>query len=233
MKKILANIIFVSLLGITFILGGIFTADVKKEKIKRTQVVISPMDKEFIKADEVKNMIDLGDSLSGKIDIQKIENQLKNNRFVSKAEVYKDLNDNVYAYIEQFQPLARVVGETSYYIDTEGAVRPLSVHYTENVPLVFGNPTKQQQKDIYRILHKIDQDKYLKDKLSEIHIESSGNYVLKISGFKSDIIFGKNENSKEKLFKLKEILMYLLQKKLNNKYTSLDLRFKNQIVCKK
>ncbi len=233
MRKLLVNIIFVLLLVITIALGGLFSSALNKEKIKQTRVVIFPVDKNFIEPDEVKKMIDIGDSLTGKIDIQKIENKLKKNRFVAKAEVYKDLNANIYAYIEQFEPLARVVGNTSYYIDTEGKKRPLSVHYTENVPLVFGNPSKQQQKDIYQLLRQINKDQYLKDNLTEIHIDASGKYKFRASGFKPDIIFGKYEDIAEKLSKLKGILMYLSQKKIKDKYNSLDLQFKNQIVCKK
>ena len=233
MKKILANIIFIFLLILTLGLGKWFSQKFENEKIHDTKVLVYPLDKNFIQVNEIKKMINYKDSILGHIDISQLENQLKKNRFVARAEVYKDLNNNVYAYVEQFTPIARVMGDKSYYIDSQANKRPLSDHYTENVILVFGNPNEKKIQDIYHLIEKINADVFLKEKITEIHLNNQGDYLLKAMDFNPEVYFGDIKNIQKKLNKLKTILLFLKKNHLSNKYVKIDLSFDNQIVCKR
>ncbi len=232
MKKTLIYISFLSIFVLTIILGGIFSQRLDKEVLKTKRVVISPIDKNFIEADEILKMMNFDDSISGKIDIEKLENHLSKNKFVANVEVYKDLNANVYAYVQQYTPIARVIGKTSYYIDIEGKKRPLSKHYTENVMLVFGNLDNEAQKNVFGLLKKIKKDKILNRKIAEIHYINKDDYRLRLEGFKPVIKLGNLENIDDKFKKLKAIYAYIIQKNMKQKYAEIQLKYKNQIVCK-
>jgi len=233
MKNFIHYILFITFLILTFVLGEVFSLRLNHEKILSKKVIISPIDKNFIEQNEVLKLLNFKDTLLGNIDITKLEKKLKNNKFIANAQVYKDLNNNVFAYIEQYKPIARVISSTSYYIDKDGIKRPLSNHYTENVILVFGNLDKNKQKQVYQLLKKIINDNILKELITEVHIDNYGNYKLRLKNFSPTISFGNNKNIGEKFIKLKAIYSYLTKYKLFKKYKKINLEYNNQVVCKK
>ncbi len=230
MKKLLVNILFFSLLILTFGLGSYFSTDLKEDVLTQKKVVLHPFDKRFIEDEEVLALLKLKDSSLSKIKVEEIEKKLITNPYIANAEVYMDLNNRLYAYIEQYQPVARIIGRNSYYIDKDGNKKPLSKHYTENVILVFGNLSAKQQKEVYELIQKINADPVLKEIVTEIHL-NNGRYSLRTQALSGNILFGDLNNSEEKLEKLKAIYAYLTKKKLHKKYHQLNLTYHNQVVC--
>ncbi len=230
MKRILVYISFIFILIMTIVLGMFFSSDLQKDLIKQKKVELYPLDKRFIKDEEVLSLLNFKDSVFGKLSVDKIEQKLLTNPYVSNAEVYIDLNNHLYAYVEQYQPIARVIGSKSYYIDREGKTRPLSKHYTENVLLIFGNLNNQKQKEIYRLVKKINSDEILSKIVTEIHVKSD-NYYLRTKDLASEIEFGTMNEADEKFEKLKAIYLYLTKHKFNKKYHQLNLTYHNQVVC--
>jgi cell division protein FtsQ len=211
-------------------LGNIFTADVQNDKLVQKIVKVYPLDKSFIENDEVMSLIKLDDSTYGKIKIDEIEKKLVENPFISRAEVYKDLNNHLYAYVEQYQPIARIIGKKSYYLDKEGEKRPLSKHYTENVILVFGDFNNQQLKEVHDLVSNIIQDSLLKEIITEIHVKQN-KYIFKVKKMQAEVIFGEPDKQEDKLDKLKAIYLYMQKNKLENKYQKINLIYNNQVVC--
>lgn len=230
MKKTGVYILFFVLLLTTIILGKIFSADIQKDLVKEKRVFLYPVDKSFIEEGEIMKSINLEDSIWGHIKVKNIENNLMKNPYVAGAEVFKDLNGRLYAYIEQYHPVARVIGNKSYYIDDHGKKRPLSKHYTENVLLVFGNPGKEQTREIYELAALINEDPLLKEIITEIHLKNR-RYLLKTKDLKAAVLFGDTLDKKEKFDKLKAIYLYLTKNKLNKKYQKINLIYNNQVVC--
>ena len=230
MKKFITYISFIFILVITFGLGSFFSWELRKDKLKQKRVVLHPMDKRFIEEEEVMSLIKLQDSEMGKVSIESIEKKLEKNPYISKAEVYKDLNNNLYADIEQYKPIARIIGTESYYIDINGEKCPLSKHYTENAILVFGNFNKKQLNEVYKLVKHIKKDPLLNEIITEIHFKNT-KYILRTKDLKADVIFGKTENFSMKLDKLKAMYMYLTHHKLNKKYHQINLEYNKQVVC--
>ncbi len=230
MKKALIYILFFSAIIFTFVLGSFFSMQMDKDVLKEKTVVLFPQDKRFIEENEVMKLLKTKDSLLGKIDIKKMEEKLVKNPYIAKAEVYKDLNNKLYAYIEQYKPIARIIGKQSYYIDIEGKKRPLSKHYTENVILVFGNPNAKEKKEIFYLLKQINEDAMLKNIITEIHLGKE-KYLLKTNNLPAQIIFGNTNDSQQKFEKLKAIYSYLINHKLANKYRHINLKYNKQVVC--
>jgi len=230
MKVFLIYILFIVMLIFTFALGAFFSNQMTKDVLKQKAVIISPQDKRFIEDNEVMALINPKDSLLGRIDIQKIEEKLVANPYIANAEVYKDLNNHLYASIEQYKPIARIIGQNSYYLDINGHKRPLSKHYTENVILVFGNINQKQQSEIYELIKKINKDSLLSKIVTEIWVKK-GKYTLKTKNLPAQIILGDTNDISTKLDKLKIIYLYLIQHKLNHKYHRLNLEYNKQVVC--
>jgi len=232
MKNTILIIATLSICLITIVLGSYFDALAGKEKMQTTQVHIYPMVKTFIMPDEVTKLIKIKDSTSKNIDVIDLEKSLEQNDYIRNAEVYKDLNGHLVAEVDQFHPIARIFSPTSsYYLDENGVRKPLSEHYTEKVVLVYGAINSGQKNKIINLIKKIDQDKFLNDIVSEIHIKDNGIW-LRTSQLSADIKIDLKENLSDQFYKLKAIYTYLVKRQLKNKYRQIDLRFENQAVCK-
>lgn len=213
------------------LLGRYFDRLFQNEKLQATQLRIYPMDKNFIETAEVQKLIKIKDSSLKNIDVIQMEQNLEKNDYISNAEVYKDLNGRMIAEIEQYHPIARVLGNSSYYIDVNGDKKPLSHHYTEHVVLIFGDLNKENRKEIIDLIKRIDEDEILKNLVSEIHTGKSVT-SLKTVNLSADIRIDIHQNLDRQLFKLKVINSYLTGKKLEKQYKNIDLRYEKQAVCK-
>ncbi len=230
-KSSILYILTFLLLIITVVLGSYFDRLYGKEKVTETQVYIYPMAKTFIMPGEVIEMIQINDSLINHVNVNNIEKRLEQNGYIKNAEVYKDLNGRLVAEVEQYKPVARFVGQTSYYLDENGNQKPLSKHYTEKVVLVYGNINPDQKDDLIDLIKRIHKDKLLEEIVSEIHLDN-GNIWLKTDRLSADINIDLKENLTSQLYKLKAIYSYLVQQNMTKKYRHIDLQFENQAVCK-
>jgi len=223
---------FLIILGIllfigTLFLGSFFSFKLKKEKLSKQIVHVFPVDKHFIESDEVQKILQVKDSINGLNDVSYFEKKLMQNKYIAHADVYKDLNGRLIADVTQYHPVARVMGNKSYYIDLEGKNRPLSKHYTENVMLIYGDVHKENEKEVLFLVQKITNDKLLRKAVTEIHIKSNA-YRLALKDVSTVFVM----NNIDQLFKLKAMYAYLKKNTLDNKYQQIDLRFKKQAVCK-
>lgn len=234
MVKLIQVILLFFFLTLTVLLGNYFDQLFQQEKITQTQISIYPVDKNFIEQDEIASLIDLNDSIQIKNEIKKLEEKLEKNDFIDNAEVFQDLNGNLKIRVEQFKPLARIMGNSSYYIDEQGHKKPLSDHYTERVPLVRAVSPLIDHTLIVPLIKKINKDKFLKETVSEIYIKLNQEVIVKLDKISADFLLELNPKIiDEELFKLKVIYNYILQKKLENKYKFYFLQYDNQVVCKK
>jgi len=231
MKIKIFIILTIGLYLLTIVLGNYFNAIAQNDKIAGVQVNIFPMDKTFILTNEIQKMISINDSIYKNIDIGKLEHKLENNDYISNAEVFKDLNGNIKARIEQYRPIARVIGDKSYYIDTDGQAKALSKHYTENVILIFGILTDKNKMPVINLVKTIYADQDLKDIISEIHIGTQ-DVFLKVDQLKANVHVDIHKDLTGQLYKLKVIDTYLINQHKTDQYENLDLRFSNQVVCK-
>ena len=234
MKKTWQFISIILLVLLTFLLGDYFDRLHQREKIVRTAIRIYPMNKNFIEIAEVSRLIKLKDSTNSAVKVQELEKILEENAYIENAEVYRDLNGNLTAEVAQYKPIARVLGNQSFYIDEKGQKKPLSKHYTERVVLVFGDYAPQRQAALIDLLQKINKDEQLKHLISEIHLQSNDKAVLKLTDMPvAFVIELKSGNLDETVHKLKTMHAYLVKKALQHAYRLIDLRYHNQAVCKK
>ncbi|WP_317048192.1 cell division protein FtsQ/DivIB [Flavivirga eckloniae] len=167
------------------------------------------------------------------LDLNNLENALKSNPMIKKAEVYLAVNGTLNAEIEQRTPIARVSTNASYYIDGEGLYMPLSTNYSARVPLVTGYVEKNKLKSIYKVAKKIRNDEFLKKHVIEIHQSRNKSLYLKLRQCPFIVQLGDVSFLDKKINNLKAFYQKNLKEKTFNNYSKINLQFDNQVICTK
>jgi cell division protein FtsQ len=192
------------------------------------------------------------------IKIDELEKTLNNHPAVANAEVYEAVNGDVNIDIEQRKPIIRIFNITneSYYIDETGRLMPLSDKFTEKVLIASGNILEPYSFKYNYTMDQVKQDTSLKSKtildelydlatfikadtfwnaqIEQIYVNEAKDFELVPRVGDQQIIFGDASDMSEKFNKL--IVFY--KEGLNatdkwNTYSTINLKFKNQIVCTK
>lgn len=189
--------------------------------------------------------------------IKKIEEYLESMSEIRTCLVYSMIGNRWNIDIELRKPIARIFnnsGET-YYLDDLGFTMATSPLYTARVLVVTGNiPDKAHSisvdkiinndtlktirylDDIYRISNYVCNDPFMNAQIGQIHLEKNGDFLLIPQVGGHSIVFGsaKSENEVAKKFeKLVQFYKNGLPFEGWNKYSEINLKYENQIVCKK
>ena len=203
----------------------------------------------FLTANEVKDWIyHITDTLTGQpitnIDIELIENEIKNIPYVADADVYMTMNGKISCEIKQRKPLMKIINSygESYYMDYEQSIMPLSSKHSARVLIVNGNINHKLRdtiknnsiiNKIYTFAKTISKDEFYKAQIEQVFVNNKNEIELIPKVGSHLIIFGKIENVDEKLEKLKLFYTKGIKKKGWNNYKTINLKYRNQIVCTK
>jgi cell division protein FtsQ len=191
------------------------------------------------------------------LQVNKIEEFIKNMTEVLDVKVYKNLGGTWNIEVEIRRPIARIFNNygESFYLDELGHIIATSFLYTARVVVVTGNIRDNNLKmtvdklnskpqyaasycldDIYRITRYLANHPLFKYQIVQIDRERSGNYVLIPRVGKQKIIFGtanSDEEVKSKFRKLANFYSDGIPYEGWNVYDVIDLSFGNQVVCSK
>ena len=179
------------------------------------------------------------------LNIPNLEKKLLNNKLVFKAEVFTDMNGEVYVNIKQREPILRIIKPdgTGFYIDKNGLKMPLSERFTARVLVATGNIFESYSKqdsiqsfvcnELYKIATYVDKDAFWKAQIEQIFVTVESDIVLIPKVGDHQIIFGDAQNMEEKFNKLMLFYNEGLTKVGWNKYKTINLSYKDQIVCVK
>ena len=214
----------------------------------------------FLNKKDIAQLIrDRGDSIIGqpksRVNIPAIEHKLNSHEDIANAEVYMTIDGKVKVDVKQRKPVIRIINTSgeSYYIDDEGKLMPLSSKYTAKVSIANGaisesyiknykhsltdiskeNEVKKNNMlgELYAMATYINADEFWKAQVQQIYIDSLNDMEIVPMVGNQKIIFGDTTAMDEKFKKL--IIFY--QQGLNttgwwDKYSVINLKFKNQIV---
>jgi cell division protein FtsQ len=189
---------------------------------------------------------------AGTISISDIEDRIKSLRELLVAEVYMAIDGTIHIYADQREPVMRVMPENGgdFFVDEEGVVIRKRNLYTPRLHIVGGNVNITANmlngvsvldtsikntilKDIYYLIEYINSDSFWSAQIDQINVDNNddinliprvGNHLVK---------FGSAEDYEAKFRKLEAFYDKVLPVVGWNKYSIINLEYKDQIVCKR
>ena len=165
--------------------------------------------------------------------LRELEYTLKSNEMIEDADVYINVDGAIGATIKQRTPIARVNDEgVAYYIDSKGYKMPLSSEYSARVPLLSGLKSSNA-KEVYALSNLIFNDSLLRKQIIGIDVNTKNEFTLKTRVGNQNVKIGTLDHINEKVKKLKAFYQKTIKDKTLDKYQTINLIFKNQVVCTK
>ena len=181
----------------------------------------------------IQNQQTVTDKPKETLDLNRLETALNSNPMIRSAQVFMHIDGVLKVEIEQKEPIARVLTQESYYIDSQGQYMPLSTNHTARVPFVTGSVQKDKLTNVYAIANKVYNDEFLKKNVIEIHQNDDTSLWLKLRDYKFTVELGNVKQLDKKINNLKAFYQKALKDNLLNNYSKVNLRFDNQVVCTK
>jgi cell division protein FtsQ len=244
--------VFGALVLILFILGAI---EYKRKSLVNEltiKIIVDQNGNKFVDQEDVKSILfnNFGHHIEGqtieKINARQTEEALEKDLFIKDADVYIDALNNVNITVRQREPILRIMDsyDISYYLDEDGKMIPHTTKYTSRTLVATGlidsfksnylEIPQNRLNQIFKLSKKIIENPFLKAQIEQIHMEESGEVTLipKLGNHK--ILFGyPAENLSDKLFRLQVFYEKGLPYEGWEKYKTINLAFKNQVVVKK
>jgi len=168
------------------------------------------------------------------VNLHVLETQIKAHPMVEDATVFLTIDGFLQTVVKQRTPIARIQNlGSSYYLDKKGVKMPLSKMNTVRVPLVTGEIKKNDLKNIYFLVTKINKDAFLKKQIIGIHKNKKNEYELKTRLGDHTILIGTINGINKKFKKLIFFYKKVIKDKRILDYKIVNLKYKNQVVCTK
>ncbi|MGV9011713.1 MAG: cell division protein FtsQ/DivIB [Flavobacteriales bacterium] len=184
-----------------------------------------------------------------------IEHRLQAIPCIADVEVYHGLDGIVHVNATQREPVLRVINAdgSGFYIDKNGFTMPLSSEFTARVPVFTGqlkepyfnsapinvttlrdsSGTVSRSKAMYRLSQVLGKDPLWSSLFQQVVVDADGGFELIPSVGMVRVHIGNGELAKERLEKLREFYAQGIPQADWRRYSAIDLRFKDQVVCTK
>lgn len=167
------------------------------------------------------------------IDFNFLEELILTNTYVKEAEVYATLSGKMKIRVGQRKPVLRVLSREKgdYYFDEEGNPMPVSSNYTANVILANGYVDLVSVDDLKMLATFVNKNKFWKSQILQIYVDWAGSIQLVPRVGNHKIILGDCSDLEQKFKKLFAFYKDGLNKIGWNTYKTINLKYKNQVVC--
>lgn len=240
-KTILGILAVLVMLG--YLVFAIMTYSDNYSDVKCKGVVIMVKDStehRFVRTAEIRYILDRDSiKLIGKrlkdIDYGLVETAAASHKLISRAECFASPSGLVIVNVWQHVPIIRVMSEAgNYYLDENGMKTGLSLHSAADVVVASGAIRDSLTiRQLYRMALLLNEDPFWNAQIEQIFIEPLGEWILIPRVGDYEILFGFPDKMEEKLQKLRVFYQKGLPKVGWERYSSISLKFANQIVCTK
>lgn len=209
------------------------------KKIEKIEVEFTSKNNHFISENMVNNLLKQNLPRGSNIKVEDVnlthlEQLLQSHEMIEEAQVFFAIDGTLKAIVKQKTAIARVITPIrSYYIDSKGKEMPLSKEFSAHLPIVFGNVTAKNRDSLQLLLQRIQQDEFLKNTLTEIHILQDNSVQLGVRDYHYSIEFGQLKEIDKKIKNYKAFVHYAQQDTLIQTYKNINLRFTEQVICAK
>jgi cell division protein FtsQ len=184
-----------------------------------------------------------------------IEENIRKMHEVEEVDVFKQLGGNWGIKLKVRQPYARIFnlfGE-SFYVDSKGATMNPSPNFTARILVFTGNikdksdtllvgdieadPKLKNERNLDEIFHiakVIHQDPFLTAQIGQVHRDKWGDFILIPRVGAQRIVLGPASSERDISEKLKKLVVFYtngLPYVGWNKYKTINLKYRNQVVC--
>ncbi|MBU0764281.1 MAG: hypothetical protein KJ607_05550 [Bacteroidetes bacterium] len=244
--------------ALSFISGEINGARCRSVEVR----ILDETGNRFVDKNEVLNIItDAGIRLMNQpfdsINLDRLEALITRHPQIRGTEVYGTPSGQLRIDIDQRSPAVRIVNMTgeSYYIDTDGMPMKLSDKYTSHVLVANGrieepysalagknmgemeavSPLAEKfvADDIFRLAMFIRADPFWNAQIDQVFINRKREIELIPMVGAHVIILGTTDEIEEKFENLEMLYRRGLSKVGWTKYSTINLKYKNQVVCTK
>jgi cell division protein FtsQ len=194
----------------------------------------------FLNVNEVKGQLQraklypLGDVMNN-VNTRKIEETLKQNPFVEQAQCYKTQTGHVYITLSQRMPVIRIKADNGedYYVDEHGDIMPYT-HYVNDIVVATGDITKKYaQKSLTKLGNFLVKHPLWRSQVEQVHVLPDGTIEIVPRVGDHIVYLGMPFDLEQKFKRLEKFYRYGLSEAGWNKYSYINLEFRNQIICKK
>ena len=165
-----------------------------------------------------------------------MEKNIEQHALIKSAEVFVLPNGDLTVNVTPKEPLVRVqnVQGKSYYLDIEGKPFPLSRNYTQRLMVANGNIIDSVDVAVVsKVAKYIYQNEFWKAQIIQLHINENKEIELIPRVGNHIILLGDQEEMEAKFEKLMLFYQKGVQQTGWNKYSTINLKYKNQLVCVK
>lgn len=236
------SIIIATLLFCYIVFASVFFYQEREDrKCTDVQIVVKDsLEKHFVNDKDVEAILrkaslnPVGKPM-GKINTDKIESVLLNNQMIRDVEAYKTPSGIIKLEIIQKMPILRIMGvRGNYYVDNEGSTMPVSSHYVAHVPVVSGYVEKGlATTDLYKFALFLQENKFWNNQIEQIFVHPNNEVELIPRVGNHRILLGLLDDYEMKLSNLELFYKQAIPYVGWDKYSVINLKFKNQIVCTK
>lgn len=236
LKKIFIIVGYVFVLGSIIFLYAFSQKRYNNHRISEMKIDIQNQDLKFLNDEMVNKLLiqKVGNPLNqmnSSINLHLIEETLSKHQMVEHADVFLNQKGQLQIQLEQRRPVVRIVSANeSYYLDNNGLKMPLSDVYTERVILASGNFNKETEKELFELISLILKDSIYSKQIIGIERKLNGEYIFQPRIGNYVIAFGKMEDAEEKLEKLKVFYKKMWNDQVLNKYKTINIKYKNQVI---
>jgi cell division protein FtsQ len=178
------------------------------------------------------------------IHLYPLEKQLNRNPWVLNSDIYFDQQNVLHIDVQQRSPVARLFSTdgNSFYIDDSLSILPLKLSDVVELP-VFSNflisPGGAKAADtllmkrIVGLATEIRKHPFWMAQIEQVYINPDASFDMITQMGDQTISLGTGDNWESMLTKLKKLYQYLGAENGWTKYQTIDLQFKDQVVCVK
>ena len=255
MKRILNITLWMAGLAVLSVLVSFIESEHRKITCKDLVVSIDYGEAEpLISPEELNKIVYTAfDSLVGKrlsdINSVDIENHVNSIQFIESAEVYSTITGTMKIKVLQRNPILRVINANNqdYYIDRTGRLVPVKTGRSTRVLVASGHiPEKYSDTldvsgpvqsallhDLYTLSNYIREDDFLRAQIEQIYVTREKEFEMVPKVGRHLILFGDRTDMESKFTKLKVFYEQGMKKAGWDKYSKINLKFKDQVVCEK
>ena len=246
-KKILIIFGWICLVGaIGF---TIYYAYMQREAVRCQEIVvnINPNSPRFMDEAEIADMIEKsGESIIGNrlsaININLLETRLSTSSSLSNVQIFKKVESKGFSFkgkliisVDERTPVLRIKNSTEdYYMDMDGNKIPTSPKYVERILIASGPiPDPEKQKSLLKMADFVNKNDFWRAQIEQVFVQANGELLLLPQVGDYLIEFGTPDDCAIKLRNLKAVYQQGFKNLGWNKYRTISVKYRNQVVCTK